>query len=398
MTRISETADPQGRQITADVGLLVADLLLFEEVIVQSIRLQELPALVAMFGVDGTELLFQSNAISLYANACSVGQLGQLAASESRMEKGLLPLLGYNFSVIRVPDWGQYVDDCLRRVSWATIGASTNDVHRIENALRGALVTPVEAEGQEAVTSLEQRLRSNEPVVKLAVARAIGNRYGIQIQPNEFSFVLEEIQPRDFVAKTDVLSKFALTRQEAHDLVSTALLSVSGVEFRLEMMKDYTTMHGFQEDDLSLLDARLDFLVEQLSPDPLRAEFRRISEIGDVPRPDPGVLVDVKRLLDIRQSDEIREFREWLRATPEVGDEEVNELVNGVKARVAGAYQSTSGKTLRFMVGAGMGTIPIVGGLLSMGFDLLDTFVLDKVLRRSGAVTFVNRLYPSVFE
>jgi hypothetical protein len=42
--------------------------------------------------------------------------------------------------------------------------------------------------------------------------------------------------------------------------------------------------------------------------------------------------------------------------------------------------------------------IPVYGTAAGAGLGLIDTFLLDKVLPKSGPVTFLGTLYPSIYQ
>jgi len=106
----------------------------------------------------------------------------------------------------------------------------------------------------------------------------------------------------------------------------------------------------------------------------------------------------MERLLEIRESDECREFREWLLTIEDASDAEIKERISGLRARFGNAIQSHSGKAVRLLTTTGIGAIPGVGPIAGFMAGVVDTFFLEKLLPKSGVVAFLSGLYPSVFE
>jgi len=56
------------------------------------------------------------------------------------------------------------------------------------------------------------------------------------------------------------------------------------------------------------------------------------------------------------------------------------------------------GRAVRLLTTTGIGAIPGVGLVAGFAASIVDAFLLEKVLPRSGVVAFLSDLYPSVFE
>jgi hypothetical protein len=83
--------------VEVDFDSLIWRLLLFDNFILVSTRLKEIPRLCEVFGISGTIDLLSCGAMNIYCDATLIGQTGQLAILKSRQEKGILPLGSYSF-------------------------------------------------------------------------------------------------------------------------------------------------------------------------------------------------------------------------------------------------------------------------------------------------------------
>jgi hypothetical protein len=96
----------------------------------------------------------------------------------------------------------------------------------------------------------------------------------------------------------------------------------------------------------------------------------------------------------LRDTPECREFREWLRGLDSVTDDEVRERMRSMKAQVSQAIHGTAGKVLRLAVATGIGLIPVAGAVLGPAASAMDTFLVERVLPRSGPLAFLDQLLP----
>lgn len=118
--------------------------------------------------------------------------------------------------------------------------------------------------------------------------------------------------------------------------------------------------------------------------------------------PDLGVLADEGRLkldkvLEIRETKECKEFRDWLTGIDTATDEEIKERIDGIRARIGNFLGGIPGKSVRLLISTGLGFIPS-GAAISFVESLGDTFLLEKIFPASGPIAFINKMLPSAFE
>src|SRR4051812_32964926 len=81
--------------VGATLGAIVRRLLLFEEVILDTYAMRELPFLIDALGVDGLLALLESGALSIRADALTFGEVGR-----GGFGRVPLPLLNYSISPV----------------------------------------------------------------------------------------------------------------------------------------------------------------------------------------------------------------------------------------------------------------------------------------------------------
>ncbi len=371
------TAEGDRDKPDVDVRALVHRLLLFDKYILESNRLTEFPHLVSVFGFDGTMALLKSADIQVHCDALTIGQVGQLSVLESRVKKGLLPLGSYAFSTIKIADRKQYIHLNMQHIERID-SLNSKQVRKLKHALSEKVLDPPADAGILTVSQLKQDLTQNSPVIAVSTAQALTKKLGRQVDPSDFSIKVHQIDESDFRVDSDLSLRFGLNEREAHDTIEAALLAVAGLNQRLEYMQTYQAVTGFREGELSVFENKLAFLGRQLAPEVQEERFKRVLTITGMPDAGeaPGE-INMSQLLEIRQSDESRRFREWLRSTDQQSDEQIREQFHPVREKLKGFYRS----------GAGAGITSV-----------LDTFVLERVIPQPGPTSFLSNLYPSIFK
>jgi len=155
---------------------------------------------------------------------------------------------------------------------------------------------------------------------------------------------------------------------------------------------------GFNNIDSLMIQEKFDPLWTSNSADAQEKRFIRLLNILQFPDFSEalaeGRRFNVDAFLRLRESDDCRLFREWLRNIDDATDDELRERLRSVNAQVANAIHGAGGKALRLIVTTGLGLVPIAGPLLGAGASALDYFVLDRIVPRSGPVAFLDALLP----
>jgi hypothetical protein len=391
--------DSENDSVKVDMTGFIRRLLLFHKFIFESIRLKEIPFLLNVFGYDGLMSLLKSNALTIHCDAFTLSQTGQLKVLESRVKKGLLPLCSYAPSTIRITDWDSYIDDCLRVLDLIQSLTSAKR-NTLKNVLRSSLVRYPSDFGTITLTQLKIDLATNKPMIKTLVTRTLGERLGSSITKGDFDIKVHQIDETDFKVESDIASQFHLSQLETHHIIENALFAAGGLNKRIEEMQVYSAISGFLPEDVDMFREKLGFLLQSLLPEHQEKRFQRILTIKGIPeldRIDMDTRIDAEKFLKIRDSLECREFRTWLSSLGSVSDSEIRERVSGLQARLS-VLHAKPGKDLRFIVITGIGAIPGVGNIVGTALGALDYFLVEKMIPYSGPATFINEMYPSLFE
>jgi hypothetical protein len=368
-----------------DRDRLVRQLLLFETVTIRSVRLREIPYLVRLFGAEGLVALIDSGVLKITA------ELSGIVGVSKKNDIPVLPPNYFSFGMYEI----QNRETVLRNELIALQGVpGLGNAERmvVEQIVLAKLTRPPSDYNQRLLDQLESDLRTQTPVLSMATAALLKERYGENAPL--FSLKVEEETSRTFHIVNDLSKSLGISEKDAHSLLDRAISTVGHINHRIGEMEAYSAITGFAESEAPLLFGKLAGIIKPLNPDIEEQKFTRIATIADFPELAPGKRVDVDRLLAARESAELREFRVWLKKLDGLTDDQIREMIGGVRNRLGSLVRGGLGKTLRLAATTVVGVINPMVGTAAGAFD---TFLLEKVFPTSGVFAFLTKTYPSLF-
>lgn len=384
-------------QVNVDVGALVRRLLLFEHCTLESNRLNEFPALISTFGVDGVMSLIDSGAVSIISDAMTAGQVGQLGILKANENRGgPLPLCSYRLATVGLvsAERDKHISDSLQVFKQAR--GPLKKIIKLKQLLVPMIGTYPPSAGTDGVADAIKEIVTGKPTLWAAIRRE-GTRRGVAIaEPPE----IDVIDLGDDEFRIDTNLPELVGAQEAHSLIERAILGMAGINIRIHLMKHLQGVTGFQDDEFPLFEDKVGFLLRSLDPEVQEDRFDRIVRLGGLPElsglPE-GVKIDVRKLLNLRDSDECKEFRKWLREVDSETDDEIQRRFDSLRGRAAEIVEGRTGHAVRFALTTGAGFIPIAGAVLGPAASAADTFLLEKLIGKPGPTVFLSKNYPSMF-
>ena len=131
------------------------------------------------------------------------------------------------------------------------------------------------------------------------------------------------------------------------------------------------------------------------------AGFTRVADVLQLPAITSDIdtiRTDARKLLDVRDSDECRQYRHWLFEADDVSDAQIQKRFAGVRPKLGAIVHSSTGRVIRWAIGNGLGFVRIVGPASGEAVSAVDTFLLERVLPSRGALTFPGEKYESIFK
>lgn len=384
-----EIAIHSGASVSAvDLGILLRRLLLFDRVVIRSVRLREIPYLARAFGVAGFRQLLGSGVLQLQCEFTNV--ITEIAENGKRV----LPLFQFSFGIVDVHNREDVLAKELK-VLQGIPGLKEEERKGLEQFILSKLIRPPSTFGQRLQAQIEQDIRTNKPVLHTALVQNLSKTLNFDASKIELN--VDEPRERVFHVRQELENHLGITKEAAHQAISHAVLAVCNLNQRIADMEAYSAIVGFNDGDAPLLFGKLAGIVAPLNPTPLEEEFARILQIAHLPDFDTSKRIDVERVMELRASSECQEFKNWLRNTPNISDAEIANILNSFRSKAGSLVRTDTGRAFRFAATTGIGLIPIVGPIVGAAAGALDAFLLERLLPQKGVVAFLSDKYPSLF-
>jgi hypothetical protein len=390
--RCAKTASQKG-DIIVNYSTFLERLILFDTFILDSLALKELPYLIRVFGYDPIVAMFDSGALQLGMPGVHIGLWGP----PERCDYHSFGAISVNEGEV-LKRWFHPLRD--------VISINNERYGKLANAIEAQVINSPEGTANELIAQFRSDLTSGILAIKEAVMASAVILLNRKTSIDDLRISVEyegngETAGTDGYRATSNLGKLLnLDDRQANEVIRHALTSVGGLNRTISEMKRFNALSGCPYSDLPIFDEKLRFLERSFAPNTQVEHFNRILSFKNFPDLGTAALdkkVDLMKLLEIRQSREVKEFRTWLWALDSLTDEDITDRIASVKSMLTKAVHSKAGKRLRWLATNGIGLIPVAGQVLGPALSALDTFLAEKVLRESGVLMFINDLYPSIF-
>ncbi|KAM3102569.1 hypothetical protein ACKFKF_04250 [Phormidesmis sp. 146-12] len=361
-----------------DLQSLVNKLLLFDTFILYSPNLREIAYLVKAFGFEGTLALLSSDALRI---SCELRITAQVGQTSFLVPSGkALPLGTYSVSYGFSADRRKWISDNLRNVGTANL--NNNHTKKLKRAVVAALDNNYLQDFESQLLKQVNGDLAGNRGIESSTAIVLKKEKGLDVKPDDFLIKLHQVDNQIFQVETNLGEVFSLDEVEVHKIAEKAVLGVAGLNQRIAEMKVHNAVSGFLEDEAPLLEDKLEFLFQSIDPHQLEVNLNRVLRLKNCPSiiSESHQTVDVEKLLEVRESQELKIFREWLRKIDNVSDSEIVEQLNDIRSRLGVFAQGSTGKASRLAISTLAGLVPGVGVISGLGLGVVDTFLLEKVL------------------
>ena len=371
---------------------LIESIILFDTVVVKHTLLSNLSNVVEMFGYEEVLSLIRSDAIE---PSIRLGKIAKLNTGK--------PYLEYHFSTISFAEEEEKIS---KDIYGDFEGSYTEkkDVQRLIDEISSKLfLTP-----EESLAKLQEQFKKDltlgYPHVKTAITKKSKDRFNAELSEEDIDIEVDCLGSSEYdgftkyKVESNIPFLLNINLKKTHDLISKSLLGVAGLNERISEMRDFNAMSGAPYEDYPIFNRKLKFLQDQITPKAQVDRWHRVLELGDFPDLKEAVStgnIDLSKVIEIRKTDEVKEFRSWLWSTDSLSDAEIRERASGFRSRIAQVLQGKASQTLRWIATTGVGIAEPVTGLT---LGAIDEFIIDRLFPKSGAMMFLNRIYPSIFE
>jgi hypothetical protein len=382
-----------------DVDAFVKRTILFDTYIIDSERLTEVPHLIRIFGFDGFLTLFESGFVKLNCYLKTTASLGSNFFLKEAPGNKIRPPFHYSFTAVSTGDLYHNLNLSFQKME-PDLDLTSRQLVRMRKAVYDSLENPQDDSDELSIKNTKSDLILYPDLLAKALVIAIRNQIGIQVNYQDIKINIQYKNDHDFYVASNIQELLGLDVSRVHNIIERACLAVAKRNDRIEHMKIYSALSGFNDIDIPVFVDKLTFLASAISPNLDEERFQRVIEITGLPHLNyiEGVKLNAKKMIEIRQSVEALEFRQWLRNTDNLSDEEIIKQINSLSKTVGRLIGGEVGQNIRFLITNGAGFVPIIGQAVSTSLSILDKFVIDKIFPRSGISAFIDDMYPSIFE
>jgi hypothetical protein len=244
---ITTVSDTSGVVTGVDVAAVIRRLVLFEKVIVRSLRLEELPPLIKAFGESGLRTLLNSGSLRFLWDSPVVG------TDVSHGGVRDLPQSHVSFFIVGLANpeeelQGQF--SVLQRVS----GLKNSQRAEVEETVRKSLAHYPNNFGQLLLNQIDTDLRHNSVALKAGISQQLPKVLpNVDLSSYSFEIEVDEYEPRVFRIETPFANDFQLAPGEIHRVLQDAVAAVSNLNHRLSEMIEFSALTGFRENEASIL-------------------------------------------------------------------------------------------------------------------------------------------------
>ncbi len=233
-----------------------------------SAKLSELPALVGAFGVDAVSTALNSGAIKIHHTA--------IALADRNVNEPMHYRLVHVSEVTTDPgNWARKLRGMFSGMPQLTLYQR----EKLKNALQRASLATPEALGRNALGGWKRDLYKNNELLVQAVAQKAREVAGGNVPP--FAVRVHPIDEQEGIVRVE--TDLALPASEKHKVVWLGIAAIGNINFRIEQMRSFEAVCGFRDEESSLVDAKLSFLLDALHDGTQEKQLRRVLEVSDLP-------------------------------------------------------------------------------------------------------------------
>lgn len=379
---------------------LAINLLLFDSFVMVSVLLAEFPQIIQQFGFDETLELLKTDALEIH---CEPTQIVNMGSTEESLRKGTA--FSYQIQVLVSQNHREYISSCFDDLH-KNIPLPDKKIIKLKEAILKRLDLRVQKEERlnspefKAARSLTSDLEANVPSVKRSVILQLERKGKKGVTPEDFELLLHRHEGDKFDAETNIVSALGITEHDGHDAVLQGILNLGGIKQTFQYMSHYSAISSLNEAETSILADELDFFARQMSPERKIEQFTRVLNLKGLPDLELTAMrgeLKLDKILELRETREIKEFRTWLLNLDSATDAEIKEQIEGISNHIGTFLPTEGGKTIRLLTTTLIGAIPVVGPVAGVGASFVDSFWLEKIYPQSGPLSFVNNQLPSIF-
>ena len=376
-------------------------LLLFDSIVLRSVRLLEIPRLIELLGYGDLVTLLKSTDLKLHSEAVTLADTGRLTMAGSyRVTKGPLPLGSFALHLVQQSNPAKDLNDYIRDTVGASKSLSRRQRLRLEALIRERLTHYPSGIPMEVLDQSKQDLTRNDPMLTDAIERLLAGKHDLHVPRGALQVSVRRLDDTDFRVDNNLRATSRFSEVQVHALLWEGISALVERNWRIADMKAFTALPSLRTTELPLFEAKFGLLAAELDPTAMSRQLLRVLELKGLPSFDEAVRthrLDVNKLLRAREDPSVAAFRTWLWSNTQKTDDEVLQAMSSFRTRVGTILEMPLVRSIRFLVGQGLGLVPGWGLPAGMAYAGLDAFLRERAFPPHEPIAFANELLPSLF-
>lgn len=376
----------------------IKNLLLFEHLLIPTVWLDDMRILARHCDINDLNELLETGALSFHLESVTTGETGQLDFLHRADGKPKLLPNEFEISILK----GR--NDNERKKQKLDALASAPELPKAD---REALASSIESRFVEP-----QEFLLHSEAHKLAIAKLAdeGSDLLSGILTQRFQRLTKEellvsasfsiIGEGQFRIDTN-LPKHGIASSVERRFVMAALLDVFGIFTRLKQMEKYSCITAINEQDAMAWrqtgNALIRSFVKAGDHSEQMGRVLRVAGLGEGQLISNGQ-IDLRRLMQLRASDEIHAFRRWLAGIDDLTDAEIQARLSNLRGKIGNASKQGIYKAIRFLfTSLAPSLIPdaysLAGGT---ALSAADTYLFERLFPSDAVSAVIGNHYPAI--
>lgn len=358
-----------------DTGNFIESVLLFDKSLVSSAAV--LPKLIQATGAKNTLRLLESGLLGVVGGGFNAQATYDFKNPGFFSNRPLDRPLRYGFETIFVdhtnpsnPSPQELIERELNKTK-GIVSIEEKDLLKIRDAILPSMKI---IHGRELSTSEDFRadLNSRHDLIVGLLVDLLDRATKSPIHSLNWRINISEVSEEIFQIDSNLSGLLGISKTELHELLKGPFFEITGMNLHLRRMRAVNAAAGLTEAQTHIIEKRVDFLARIHIESDTRQRFAKILEVVDIPTMAAGSRFDVDELIEMRDTDVARSFRDWIQHSQVLDKRDIQELIGGWRRKLGEVLKTKNMKGMRFLISTGIGTI---SGTVGVVVGVLDYFL-----------------------
>lgn len=371
-----------------DVGRFVETVLLFDTVLLSAPSV--LPELIRAAGSEGVLRLLENGLLGIVGGGPSAQGTYDFKSPGFFSNRPLNRPLRYGFETIFVdpgksgtPSVEERLERDLKKTK-ENVSINDKDLSRIHEAILPSMKV-IDGHSLKTGDDFRADLNSKKDLIVGLLVDLLVRATKFPVHSLDWRINISEVSEDIYQIDSNLSELLRISKTELHEFLKGPFFEITGMNLQLHRMRAVNAAAGLTEAQTHIIEKRVDFLARIHVESDTRQCFAKILEVAGIPTLAAGSSFDVDKLIELRETDVARSFRDWIQHSQMLDKNDIQELIGGWRKKLGEVLKTKNMKGMRLLTSTGIGTILGPAGAVVGGLD----YFLDRFLPGMGPIGFV---------